>query len=184
MVRAKINRDYLRYLSALTAFWLLLSCSWPVAAADQVTTLGTDDVWLQWQSLPESMLAMLRGGFETENGLRIAFGVERKVFINGALSSQTTFNIKNLHSAMENPAVIESGDWDGWALVQNGSPGPLAAERFGGQGAGFGTLIQNRLDNQQIQVYTQVNLRLSNFDALKSQSVAQALNSRPFRGLR
>ncbi len=57
-------------------------------------------------------------------------------------------------------------------------------EQLGGQGAGFGTLIQNRLDNQQIQVYTQVNLRLANFAALKSKTVAQALNSRPFRGLR
>ena len=49
-----------------------------------------------WQPVAQERLDELRGGFDVGAGLQVSFGIERAVFINGALVVSTSLNIPDV----------------------------------------------------------------------------------------
>ena len=97
----------------------------------------------------------MRGGFSTSLNLTLSFGIERAVYLNGALVTTTNFNLPSLGASSRDAADGTTLAGGSIALVQNG-PGntfvqgrevpPLAA-----------TVIQNTLDNQTLHSLTTIN---------------------------
>lgn len=53
-------------------------------------------------AMSDATLSEMRGGFTTTSGLQIAFGIERAVYVNGALISTTSISVLNLGNLTPN----------------------------------------------------------------------------------
>lgn len=108
-----------------------------------------------WTAVEDSTLASMRGGFDFGNGLSVSFGIERAVYINGALVTSTSINVGELARVTPEQAMQISRQAAAINLVQNGTGN--AAALSGGDLATPGTVIQNTLDNQNIRSQTIIN---------------------------
>jgi Na+-translocating ferredoxin:NAD+ oxidoreductase RnfE subunit len=108
-----------------------------------------------WTAVDDGTLASMRGGFDFGNGLMVSFGIERAVYINGALVTSTTINVGDLARVTPEQAALVNRQAAAINLVQNG-PGNTAALTTGDL-ATPGTVIQNTLSNQNIQSQTIIN---------------------------
>ncbi|MBR0568954.1 hypothetical protein J5J83_22740 [Azoarcus sp. L1K30] len=109
----------------------------------------------------DSTLDSLRGGFETPSGLRVSFGIERLVYINGELNSVTNVTLANLGD------IHGKGMPDGTtlAVIQNGPNNAFVAN--GLNDAALATVIQNSLDNQKIQAVTTISASVNSVQMLR-----------------
>ena len=120
----------------------------------------------QWSAVDANTLDDMRGGFDTPLQLKLSFGIERAVYLNGALVTTTSFNLPGLGSMTpENQSALSVASGT-VSLLQNGpgnsfalSPAatPLAA-----------TVIQNTLNNQSIQGLTTINATANSLELLRS----------------
>ncbi len=108
-----------------------------------------------WTAVEDSTLESMRGGFDFGNGLTVSFGIERAVYINGALVTSTTVNVGDLARVTPEQAALVTRQAAAINLVQNG-PGNTSA-LTGSDLATPGTVIQNTLSNQNIQSQTIIN---------------------------
>lgn len=119
-----------------------------------------------WDAVDAGTLDDMRGGFDTSLQLKLSFGIERAVYLNGALVTTTSFNLPALGGAVRDNAAPVSVSSGSLSLLQNG-PGnsfalsaavaPLAA-----------TVIQNTLNNQSIQGLTTINANVNSLELLRS----------------
>ena len=145
-------------------------------------------------------LDRVRGGFVTSN-LNIAFGIERAVYINGALVTTTSLNISdvgrvttntntNIGAGAESKPVSPST----LALIQSGAGNSVAGGAFSvGAAAGasmglsanaIGTVVQNTLDGQKIQNVTVINATANSLGVLRGLNLQNALRSSLIDSLR
>jgi len=131
----------------------------------------------------ESKLDKVRGGFES-NGLQISFGIERAVYINGALVTSTSLNVSDLGKASggQSPISSVSSSPGGLTLIQNGAgnvflSGPVSA-------ANVGTVIQNTLNDQKIQTVTAINATVNSLQLVRSQNFQSSLRGAIIDSLR
>ena len=143
-------------------------------------------------------LDRVRGGFVTAN-LNIAFGIERAVYINGALVTTTSLNISdvgrvttntNIGAGAESKPVSPST----LALIQSGAGNSVAGGAFSvgaaaGAGVGLsanaiGTVVQNTLDGQKIQNVTVINATANSLGVLRGLNLQNALRSSLIDSLR
>jgi len=94
-----------------------------------------------WEHASDSELDQLRGGFVLSNGVNIDFSLERITSLNGTIVSSSFFQLPG------NVSLIQNGN-------MNQAP-DLAM-------SGFGSVIQNNLDNQIIRTVTDINIAVSN----------------------
>jgi hypothetical protein len=134
-------------------------------------------------ALDEAALDTLRGGFIGDSGLKISFGIERAVYINGDLVTTTSLNLSELGSlsagkglSLSLPAVGTSV-----ALLQSGA-GNTMLSNLGP--AAIGTAIQNTLDGQNIQTRTIINATVNSLSVLKSLELQRNLRSATMDALR
>jgi len=124
-------------------------------------------------------LDQLRGGFEGPGGLRVKFGIEQAVVVNGVLQSSTQMQVNGLGRAAgsgPNPANQASAP-NLVTVVQNGAnniaPANLPA-------AAMATIVQNSLDNQKLLAITRINATVNSAELLRGvrmqQSLQDALN--------
>lgn len=116
---------------------------------------GTTGHFSAQNAVAKHELDDIRGGFSTSLNLTLSFGIERAVYLNGALVTTTNFNLPSLGASSRDGADGTTLAGGSIALVQNG-PGntfvqgrevaPLAA-----------TVLQNTLDNQTLQSLTTIN---------------------------
>ncbi len=126
-------------------------------------------------ALSESRLDEVRGGFETSSGLQMTFGIERAVYINGALVTTPTVNVVEVGSggAVRSVSAAPDAGSTGLALIQNGPgntfiPGSIAS-------SAVGTVIQNTLDGQQIQSITSINATVNSLEIMKARSFESSM---------
>ncbi len=104
-------------------------------------------------ALSDADLDAVRGGFFTEQGVRISFGIERTVSLNGV--PQTT---QSLHvGAAEFAAAVAGADY-----------GSL----FDGRGFAPIEVIQNSLDGQLIQTSMAIDVRMIGLDIIRERGIA------------
>lgn len=118
-------------------------------------------------ALSERNLDQVRGGFTTSSGLKVSFGIERAVSINGNLVAKTSFNVS------DQGKVTASAGSDSLALIQNGAGnialvGPVSA-------ATLGTVVQNTLNDQKIQSVTTINAAVNSLQIVRLQNLESSL---------
>jgi Na+-translocating ferredoxin:NAD+ oxidoreductase RnfE subunit len=126
-----------------------------------------------WTAVEDSTLDAMRGGFDFGNGLTVSFGIERAVYINGALVTSTTLNVGDLARVTPEHAALVNRQAAAMNLVQNG-PGNLTTLSSGDL-ARPGTVIQNTLNNQQIQSQTIINATSNSLGLMKTLNTLTSL---------
>ena len=114
------------------------------------------------QALPDSELAMLRGGFVLD-GLEIAIGLEQLVAVNGETLVVNRLNIPDLNQAMSSDRLTQQ--MQQMETVMNvqaaGAAGMSLTSAPVGNG-GWMTVLQNSLDSTTIQHIRTLNIELNN----------------------
>lgn len=137
-------------------------------------------------AMSERSLDRVRGGFQTSNGLQISFGIERAVYINGALVTTTSLNLSDLgkvsNGQSQNPAASAAAGLGSLTLIQNGAgntfvTGPVSATTLG-------TVVQNTLNDQKIQSFTSINATVNSLQLVKAQNFESSLRGALIDSLR
>lgn len=144
--------------------------------------LGDELVAVRTDKLEE-----VRGGFVTDGGLKVSFGIERAVYINGDLVATTTLNVGDLSRtaatgtapAANAAAQAATGTL---ALIQTGPGNSFTTAPIGADA--LGTVIQNRLDNQQITAITRINAAVNSASIMRSLNLQSSLRSATIDALR
>lgn len=118
----------------------------------------------------------IRGGFELEPSLKLSFGIERAVFINGELIATSVLNVRDLQGAAGGggqPANAQALPAASLGIVQNGSGNYVSIPPGANLG---GTIIQNTLDNQQIRNVTTINASVNSGQVLRALAMQAAIS--------
>lgn len=121
----------------------------------------------------------VRGGFETAGGLKVSFGIERAVYLDGALVSTTRLNVADLSrtsagAAQSRPNGVEAAAGT-LAVIQSGSGNtviPLALSP-----TSIGTLIQNSIDGRKIQTITRIDAVVNSASIMRTLNLQSSLRS-------
>lgn len=137
-------------------------------AADRPLTGKLQD----WVAVESHLLDDSRGGFDTSLRLTLSFGIERAVYLNGALITTTSFNLPT----MSGLGINEAGGTNmtrsnglpisSVALLQNGTGNSFSAGSSNLPQAA--TVIQNTLNNQSIQSLTTINASANSLQLLRA----------------
>lgn len=156
-----------------------LLAAWIAPALAQDAAPRVRDLPSDWQAIEPARLATLRGGFSIPGGASISFGIERAVFINGALVVETRAYIPDL--GRMTAADAESLSHAIAPLIVRNGAGNAADVATGA--AGTYTIVQNSLDNQSIASMTTLSVgvgTLSQFQVLNANATLQdALTALP-----
>jgi hypothetical protein len=134
-------------------------------------------------ALDETALDTMRGGFIGDGGLKISFGIERAVYVNGNLVTTTSLNLSALGtlSAGKAASLVLPDAGARLALIQSGAGNTLLTNLGP---AAIGTVIQNTLDGQNIQTRTVINATVNSLSVLKSLDLQRNLRSAATDALR
>lgn len=134
----------------------------------------------QQVAVSDTSLGSVRGGF-SGNGLNISFGIERAVYVNGALVTTTSLNFGDLGqiTAGRGATSLEAGTIQ---LIQNGVGNSVATGSI--SPASIGTVIQNTLDGQKIQNMTVINATVNSLGLLRSMNLGASLRGAVIDSLR
>ena len=129
-----------------------------------------------WRAVPEATLDDMRGGFDvpSASGLRISFGIDRAVYINGDLVASASVNIPDVArmtaaQAQQLASVVNTGN-----LVQNG-PNNVAPPEVAAGASAAATVIQNSLNNQTLQAITTINAAVNSLPQYRQLNLANVL---------
>lgn len=115
----------------------------------------------------------VRGGFslaDGDNELRISIGIERAVFVDGALKVSTNFAAPPLGSRN-----VDGQSLTAMNIVQNGAGNHLIPGNMSDLPSNVMTLVQNTLDNQTIANLNIINATVASRDLLRSMTLASSL---------
>ena len=134
----------------------------------------------QQVAVSDTSLGGVRGGF-SGNGLNISFGIERAVYVNGALVTTTSLNFGDLGqiTAGRGATSLDAGTIQ---LIQNGVGNSVATGSI--SPTSIGTVIQNTLDGQKIQNMTVINATVNSLGLLRSMNLGASLRGAVIDSLR
>ncbi len=149
-----MKRSRFRTMRHAIAALLAIACAgWlPATLAAEPATSA------EWIALPASELDALRGGYQLPSGLLLSFGIERMAWVNGQLVATQRYD-------------YGSGGTPGTLVVQVGQGNHLQSLPAGG------VVIQNTLDNQHIQVGTQIDVTVGTLGLFQSMNVQDTLQN-------
>ena len=125
----------------------------------------------------------MRGGFITDNGLQISFGIERAIYVNGSLQAVNSFSIPQLGTAVT-PETLDQLQKNMFTLVQNGPGNSISPVAPANSGLLGGLVVQNSLDNQLIQPMTVINAAVRNMDLFRGMNLASTMRQQMIAGSR
>ena len=119
-----------------------------------------------------AILDTMRGGFETNAGLQVSFGIERSAYINGNLVTTTSLNVAESGQVTSVPSgTLVAGS--SIALIQSGANNTF---RTGpGTATNAAVIIQNSLDNQKIQGVTLITATVNSLALTKSANIQSSI---------
>lgn len=129
-----------------------------------------------WQAVSEDKLDDMRGGFDVPSGagLRISFGIDRVVYINGDLVASVSVNIPDVARMTAAQAQQLAGVVNTVNLVQNG-PNNAAPPDIASGAVAAATIIQNSLNNQTLQAVTTINAAVNSLPQFRQMNLANVL---------
>ncbi len=127
-------------------------------------------------------LDQVRGGFDTGNGLKVSFGIERAVYINGNLVTTTSLSVldQGRLSATGAPRVA-SNDNGSLTLIQNGAGSVFSSSS---SPTAVATVIQNTLNNQSIRSVTVIDAAVNSAQIARGLSLQSTLRNVAIDALR
>ena len=116
------------------------------------------------------------------DGLKVSFGIERAVYLNGDLVTTTSLNVSELSRISGGRAQVSTTGPGSLALVQSGlgnafQPGTISQ-------TAAGTVIQNTLDNQKIQTITRIDAVVNSSSIIRSMNLQSSMRSAVVDSLR
>jgi hypothetical protein len=118
-------------------------------------------------------LGEMRGGVQLPNGMNIAIGLTRAASLNGVEQYSSSLRLDDLRAGIGAPALEAFGT----TVIQNGSGNFVAPNVLDGLSSGFGTIIQNSLDNQQIRTLTTYDIEVSDVsNAIRNIAAGRAIS--------
>ena len=133
------------------------------------------------RALGDHDLDQVRGGFDNGTGLKVSFGIERAVYINGSLVANSTLSVTELGKLAGGDVRASSSDAAGLTLVQNGA-GNVVATTSGT--TGLGTVIQNSLNDQNIRNVTVINAAVNSAQLARGLALHSTLRNVAIDALR
>ena len=129
-----------------------------------------------WQAVSEDKLDDMRGGFDVPSlaGLRISFGIDRAVYVNGDLVASASVNIPDVARMTATQAQQLASVVNTVNLVQNG-PNNVAPPDVAAGAAAAATVIQNSLNNQTLQAVTTINAAVNSLPQFRQMNLANVL---------
>ena len=124
-----------------------------------------------WTPIDPERLLQMRGGMQMPSGLMVSFGIERVVFVNGALVANTSLRIADVSRINAEQAQALVALKEGM-VVRIGDGNVLDAT-----GIGNGLIIQNTLDNQDIRATTTLDVGVDTLGTLQQMNTFDALRS-------
>jgi len=155
---------------------LLALGSWPLA-------VGADDLSGSLVASDQE-LSFLRGGFVTDDGLLVSFGIERAIYVNGVLDAASNFTVSRISGAngLQQSALAVGG---AVKIIQIGpagtsvlAPGSAVSNVLPG---GF-TVIQNSLNNQRVNNITTINASITNLNLLRNMNLTNSISEQVIHG--
>ena len=134
-----------------------------------------------WVPVSPDVLDGMRGGFDMGNGLQASFGINRAVYVNGNLVTQTSFNIPDIAHITTTQAAAMQAALNSISITQIGPNNTFDPSSLGGVSAG--TVIQNTLDNQKIQTITTLNTSVNSLNAFRAANFQDALQQAQLQSL-
>jgi hypothetical protein len=126
-------------------------------------------------AVSNSRLAGMRGGFETDSGLQISFGIQRAIYVNGNLVTSTSVNIPDIGQMNAAQATALAAVANTVNLVQIGPGNSFDPTSLTHTTAA--TVVQNSLSNQNIQSLTTLSTAVNTLDAFKNMNLQNTLQS-------
>ncbi|HTJ94582.1 MAG TPA: hypothetical protein VL424_15935 [Pararobbsia sp.] len=134
---------------------------------------SASDNWTEMK-VSDARLDDMRGGFDVPNGLQVAFGIERAVFVNGQLVATTSFNIPNIGQMTIPQAQQLAQALNTTTVVQSG-PNNIAPTII--PGATAATIVQNTLNDQSIKALTTINAAVNTLAQFRAMNLQSTINS-------
>jgi hypothetical protein len=150
----------------------------PCAAASASGARNPQRTFPRWRgvaaAVSEQTLGALRGGFQTAGGLQLSFGIERMVYINGALTTSTRITVAGFGGLAGEvaPRLVRGGD-SGLSLVRNGVGNTFVAGLL--PPSTQATVIQNTLNDQHIQSLTFISAQANSLAVLRSWNLQMSI---------
>jgi hypothetical protein len=120
----------------------------------------------RWEVASDAHLEQWRGGFDSGAGLKVSFGIERTLMVNGDIVRRSSFNLPDLTHITPEQARLANATLAEAVVVQNGSGNQV--EPGVKTQLASGTILQNSLNDQQIQSLTVINTGVNSMGLLKS----------------
>ena len=128
-----------------------------------------------WQAVSDQRLEQMRGGFDLGGGIVASLGIDRAVYVNGSLVTNTSINIPDISHINSAQATALAAVMNSVNLVQIG-PGNSVDPSTLSQARGA-TIIQNTLNNQQIQALTTLNVSTNSLNLFRAMGLQDSLQS-------
>ncbi|AST31121.2 hypothetical protein LBW59_01020 [Ralstonia solanacearum] len=131
-----------------------------------------------WKAVSEDRLDDMRGGFDIPNvdNLRISFGIDRAVYVNGALTTSVSVNIPDVARMTVDQARQLAAVANTVNLVQNGPNNAFSPDTVAGATAAA-TVIQNTLNNQTLQSLTTINAAVNSLPQFRQLNLGNLLQN-------
>ncbi len=124
-----------------------------------------------WTPIDPERLLQMRGGMQMPSGLSLSFGIERAVYVNGALVASASLHIADVSQINAEQAKALAAMNEGM-VVRVGE-----GNTFDAAGMGNGLVIQNTLDGQDIQAITTLDVGVDTLGMLQEMNTYDALQS-------
>ncbi len=134
-----------------------------------------------WIPVSQQVLESMRGGYDVGNGLVASFGIDRAVYLNGNLVTQTSFNVPDVAHMTTTQAAAMASALNAMSITQVGPNNTFDPSALGSTSGG--TVIQNTLNNQNIQAITTLNTSVNSLSAFREASFQQSLQQSQLQSL-
>lgn len=162
-------------LAVACAAWPLPSSAQQFHGEDGLVSHARAPVALgsQWVPISPLRLQAMRGGFDLPSGLSLAFGIQRVVYVNGALVASTSFNIADV-ARMTPEQAVQLAQFTTPMSIQIGDGNTFDPSSIAGGAAGL--VIQNSLDGQDIRALTTITVGVDTLGAFQDLNANSALH--------
>lgn len=142
--------------------------------------------WEGMSAVADRELAGMRGGYLDRDGVRIHFGIEQAVFVDGMLQAVTRLNDENglVGLAASQPLTGDS-EWltdAGMQLFRLGQSTQMVGEYLAP--TSFITVVQNNQDQRVIDTLTRIDAVVHGLTALRDNRTLQTLQNQMIDSLR
>jgi len=170
-----------RYAIMIIQYLFVLALFYPV----QPSQAGTFEI--EQAAASDQELARIRGGFVTNDGLLVSFGIDQAIYVNGVLNTASSLRVDQTTGGAGQPQFTASVT--GMSAVKVVQIGPQGSNIFNlGKVAsslpgGF-TVIQNSLNNQVISNATVINASVTNMNLFRDMNLSAALRQQLINAVR